>query len=69
MYSEPGRGTSFKIYLPRAKRRFETSKPAVVARSPLGESTTEPELDRILADAGVEVGAIEALARALGEGT
>jgi signal transduction histidine kinase/ActR/RegA family two-component response regulator len=40
VFSKPDYGTTFKIYLPRAKRRFETSKQTIVPRSPLGGSET-----------------------------
>ncbi|HET9626720.1 MAG TPA: ATP-binding protein [Kofleriaceae bacterium] len=54
VFSKPDYGTTFKIYLPRAKRRFETSKHTVVARSPLGGTETillveDDEAVRVLA--------------------
>jgi signal transduction histidine kinase/CheY-like chemotaxis protein len=54
VYSEPGRGTTFKIYLPRAKRRSDTSKIPVIAGSPAGGNETillveDDETVRVLA--------------------
>ncbi|HSR97349.1 MAG TPA: ATP-binding protein [Kofleriaceae bacterium] len=40
VYSELDRGTTFKIYLPRAKRRSDTSKIPVIGGAPVGGSET-----------------------------
>jgi signal transduction histidine kinase/ActR/RegA family two-component response regulator len=54
VYSEPDRGTTFKIYLPRAKRRSDTSKIPVIGGAPVGGSETillveDDETVRVLA--------------------
>jgi signal transduction histidine kinase/ActR/RegA family two-component response regulator len=53
-YSEPGRGTAFKIYLPRARRRSDTSKLPVLSGAPVGGRETillveDDETVRVLA--------------------
>ncbi len=38
VYSEPGRGSTFKVYLPRADRKDETHKSAIITDIPKGGS-------------------------------
>jgi FixJ family two-component response regulator len=40
VYSEVGRGTTFKIYLPRAKRSADTAEMPAVISAPIGGSET-----------------------------
>jgi CheY-like chemotaxis protein len=54
VYSELDRGTTFKVYLPRAKRRSDTSKIPVITGLPVGGSETillveDDETVRVLA--------------------
>jgi hypothetical protein len=61
VYSEPGRGTTFKVYLPRVEEPLATAErpaPAVAARSPSGHATIllaeDDDMVRLLAQIALE---------------
>jgi CheY-like chemotaxis protein len=72
VYSEPGRGTAFKIYLPRVADAPEPAGPAAQRAGPLGGSETillveDDEMVRVLTRRMLEAGGYTVLLASHGE--